>query len=146
MDITNLVKQYPTMALAAHASGLNYNTFKRRAIKLGVWNPNQGAKGTRKEIKLQHSTGNKYLLKDILDGKFPLYQSRKLRLRLIDEGIFKDECYECGWSKKRPDEKYSTCELHHKNGNPRDHSLENLIILCPNCHSLTPNFRNLKRT
>ena len=33
------------------------------------------------------------------------------------------------------------CELHHINGNRSDNRLENLIILCPNCHSQTTNFR-----
>ena len=39
-------------------------------------------------------------------------------------------------------------ELHHINGIPNDNSLENLTLLCPNCHSLTPNYcgKNKKRT
>jgi len=32
-------------------------------------------------------------------------------------------------------------ELHHINGNPQDNSLENLKILCPNCHAMTHNYR-----
>lgn len=31
-------------------------------------------------------------------------------------------------------------ELHHINATYRDDSKENLQLLCPNCHSLTPNF------
>lgn len=31
-------------------------------------------------------------------------------------------------------------ELHHINGNYKDNSLDNLQILCSNCHSLEPNF------
>ena len=37
--------------------------------------------------------------------------------------------------------KQINCELHHKDGNKFNHSLKNLIILCPNCHSQTENFR-----
>ncbi|MBO7693566.1 MAG: HNH endonuclease [Methanobrevibacter sp.] len=33
-----------------------------------------------------------------------------------------------------------TLQLHHKNGNPCDDRLENLQILCPNCHSQTHSF------
>ena len=33
-------------------------------------------------------------------------------------------------------------ELHHVNGNNKDNSLENLQLLCPNCHALTSNYRN----
>lgn len=37
-------------------------------------------------------------------------------------------------------------ELHHINGNPNDNRLENLQLLCPNCHSQTDNYcaKNIK--
>ena len=35
-------------------------------------------------------------------------------------------------------------ELHHKNGVKDDLRLENLQILCPNCHALTDNYRGRK--
>lgn len=36
-------------------------------------------------------------------------------------------------------------ELHHIDGNRNNNSLDNLMILCPNCHSQTDNFRNKSR-
>ena len=33
-----------------------------------------------------------------------------------------------------------TLQIHHKNGNRKDNRLENLELLCPNCHSYTDNF------
>lgn len=36
-------------------------------------------------------------------------------------------------------------ELHHINGNNRDNRLENLQWLCPNCHSMTDNFRGRRK-
>ena len=35
-------------------------------------------------------------------------------------------------------------ELHHCNGNNKDNRLENLVWLCPNCHSQTLNWRRKK--
>jgi transposase len=37
-----------------------------------------------------------------------------------------------------------TIQLHHKNGNRRDHRLENLEFECPNCHSQTINYKGRK--
>ena len=32
-------------------------------------------------------------------------------------------------------------ELHHIDGNKYNNSLDNLILLCPNCHAQTDNYR-----
>ena len=41
--------------------------------------------------------------------------------------------------------KVLNCELDHIDGNPTNHKLKNLIILCPNCHSQTDTYRSKKR-
>ena len=65
--------------------------------------------------------------------------SSKLKEKLVRDGIRKDQCEICGMSEwqgvKLP------LELHHKDGNPYNNSLDNFEILCPNCHSQTENFR-----
>lgn len=33
-------------------------------------------------------------------------------------------------------------EIHHKDGNHNNNTLENCLLLCPNCHSLTDNYKN----
>ena len=35
-------------------------------------------------------------------------------------------------------------EVHHKDGDRTNNSPENLSLLCPNCHSLTDNYRGRK--
>lgn len=65
--------------------------------------------------------------------------SARLKERLINYGVKEDKCEVCGVSMWQ-NEKLKL-ELHHINGNHTDNRLENLIILCPNCHSLTHNFR-----
>lgn len=72
------------------------------------------------------------------------FQSYKLRNRLITAGLKKPYCEECGWARKSPDGRLPL-ELDHINGNSRDNRLENLRILCPNCHSLKPTHRGRNR-
>ena len=67
------------------------------------------------------------------------YQSYKLKKRLIAEGIKKSVCESCGQSEWL--EQPIPLELHHINGNNSDNRLENLRLLCPNCHALTDSYR-----
>ena len=56
-----------------------------------------------------------------------------------------ERCSECGWDKTHPVTGRVPLQGHHVNGDPTDHSEQNLRLLCPNCHSLTTNFGNLNR-
>lgn len=67
-------------------------------------------------------------------------QSYKLKKRLFEEGIKKPECELCGWAKVSEDRRIPV-ELDHINGDHSDNRIENLRILCPNCHSLQPTHR-----
>jgi Zn finger protein HypA/HybF involved in hydrogenase expression len=68
-----------------------------------------------------------------------------IKLRLLAAGIKQNRCEQCGLARwhKRP----LSLSLHHVNGDRHDNRLENLQLLCPNCHSQTPNFgsRNWRR-
>lgn len=75
-------------------------------------------------------------LKDLLVENSPHRTSNKLKNRLFKEGLKQERCECCGLV-----DKTITLELHHINGDPTDNRLENLQILCPNCHSKTSNFR-----
>lgn len=48
-------------------------------------------------------------------------------------------CQICGWNKINPVTNNSPLEVHHIDGDCTNNSEENLQLLCPNCHSLTPN-------
>jgi len=59
---------------------------------------------------------------------------------LFRHEVKKRECEECGWAKQRPSDGQIPLDLHHKNGDSSDNRIDNLQILCPNCHALTPNY------
>jgi hypothetical protein len=65
--------------------------------------------------------------------------TNSLRKRLIKADMLKEICSMCGldeWlSNKIP------LELDHINGVRSDNRIENLRVLCPNCHALTPTYR-----
>lgn len=125
-----------SMVEAAAKCGISYKTFRKYAKQLGVWIPNQSGRNITK----QKADGcDKYALTDILAGKHPSYGSSKLRVRLIDAGIKTDTCEICGQGSMWNGMKLSL-QLDHIDGNPRNHVLENLRILCPNCHTQTDTF------
>lgn len=137
-EIIEAVKSSLTMSEAAVKCKLHFNTFARRAKRLGVYAPNQCGKGLSKNRK-----SGVIKLDEILKGLHPSYQTFKLKHRLYREGVKKNECEICfvkEWQSMKLE-----CELDHVNGDSSDHRLENLRILCPNCHSQTLTFRNKSR-
>ena len=68
-----------------------------------------------------------------------------LKGRLLGEGLKEHRCENCGISDWLGEP--LSMALHHVNGDGRDNRLENLMLLCPNCHAQTPNFsgRALRR-
>ena len=58
---------------------------------------------------------------------------------------FGEKCRLCGWSKQHPKTKKVPLEINHIDGNSFNNIESNLQLICPNCHSLTENFRNLNK-
>lgn len=48
-------------------------------------------------------------------------------------------CQLCGWNKINPTTNKMPLEVHHIDGDCTNNKEDNLQLLCPNCHSLTPN-------
>lgn len=120
------------------AAGSNYDTVKRKISELGldtshmtgkVWNQGERYRPVKEarplsEVLVEHSTW---------------ISTNNLRQRLIKEGVKERKCECCGRSEWMGEP--IALELHHVNGVKDDLRIENLQILCPNCHAFTDNYR-----
>lgn len=70
-----------------------------------------------------------------------LTHSRWAKKYLIEK--YGEECMKCGWSEKHLTTGKVPIELNHIDGNSENNKLDNLELLCPNCHSLTYNYKAL---
>lgn len=65
---------------------------------------------------------------------------RKHLIRTVGE-----RCQECGWARRHKVTGRVPVEVHHRDGNAENNRPDNVRLLCPGCHSLTPTFRNLNK-
>lgn len=122
-------------------AGGNYDQVKKYIKEYGldsshftgkVWN--KGMRGIGKPIRPLE----KIMIRD------SSYQSYMLKRRLFKSNLKIPKCELCGWAEKSLDGRLPL-ELDHINGDRHDNRLENLRILCPNCHSLQLTHRGKNR-
>lgn len=130
------------LKLGLKASGGNYKNIKSRLIQFeidhshfckSIWNKNKRwiKKNTNIEVLLVKNCNYKSGLP---------YSSFKLKNLLLKTGK-KEYLCECCKNTTWLDKPISL-ELHHINGINNDNRIENLQLLCPNCHSYTDNYRS----
>ena len=56
---------------------------------------------------------------------------------------YNNQCCKCGWHEINPSTGKIPVEIHHVDGDYTNNKEENLELLCPNCHSLTPTYKAL---
>lgn len=98
---------------------------------------NQGANfSTKPSVQLA-------TLESIFNGEHPKYPVKKLHARLISEGAMEERCHICGFDERRISDYSVPLVLTWKNGNKKDHSRDNLEMVCYNCYHL--NYGDMKQ-
>lgn len=127
-------------------------SFRQVLIKLGL-SPRGGNNATVKRLALKWNVDTSHFLggsqkgrprrlrvdlDDYLNNKRPC-GSFRLKNRLLREKILQPVCSTCNNSTWL--DQPIPLELDHKDDNNLNNSLDNLRLLCPNCHALTPTYR-----
>lgn len=131
-EISHLFETSRNLREAAAKSGVCQRTFERIARDCGLY----------RQIRNRSSAITP--LNEILEGKYPGYPTAHLSKRLVKEGLKEYKCEKCQidtWNGEP-----ISLELDHIDGCSTNHILNNLKLLCPNCHSQTPTYRSKKLT
>jgi hypothetical protein len=86
-----------------------------------------------------------YIEKWLTDASFGNGERLSTRIRKWLKSSRGDCCENCGWSEVNSVTGKVPVTVDHIDGNCENNRPENLKLLCPNCHSLTPTYGNLNR-
>lgn len=117
-------------------AGGSYKLFHQRVKKLNINTSHFTGQGHLKGKT--HNWSPKIPLEEVLVKDSEYQSTSKIGKRLIKEGIFINACSRCGINEWQG-EKLSL-HLDHIDGDNTNNLIENLRLLCPNCHSLTPTY------
>lgn len=133
-EILEWIKENIPNAEIARRLNCKVQTLKSYYKKLNIsYKGNKGGKGIKSNKK-------KSILDSIREGKS--ITNSRIRTALIKEGLKDQVCECCGLSEWM--NKPIPLELHHKDFNHYNNNLDNLQILCSNCHMQAHNYNNFK--
>lgn len=128
-------------AFGIKAKGGNYRCVKHLLNEYNIDYSHFTGQAWNKGKRYETFNKCKPLSEILVKGSY--YSSHKLKLRLLKDGIKEHKCECCGNTKWL--DKPIKLELHHINGDNTDNRIENISLLCPNCHSYTDTYRSKNR-
>lgn len=129
-EIREAQEKTQTASAAAKYLRINYYTYRKYAKLYGLWKTNIHYK---KEGIIIDVEKGKYPLTRLLNGEFPDYPIYRLKDKLIQGGVKKPECEQCGFKERRITDGKIPLILNFEDNNQKNHKLENIRLLCYNC-------------
>jgi len=123
------------MKLSVAPAGGNYEILKKAITFFSLDDSHFRGQGWNKGQKLPVK---RRPIQEYLSNKYPV-QSYKLKKYLLQGKFLEPICSNCGittWLGQP-----APLELDHVDGNNNNNNIDNLRLLCPNCHALTPTYR-----
>lgn len=120
--------------------GCNYRTLKSKAklYNLDTSHFNYDYARTHNGNRILKNRTNDEIFSDSISIKLASVKKEYIK-RILNNTPYCENCNIHNWNNKE-----LVFQLHHKDGNHKNNKLENLILLCPNCHSQTDNYANKK--
>jgi hypothetical protein len=123
--------------LGLRVAGGNYKTIQAEIRRLGLstahWTGQAHLRGRRHTWAVKTPPDTILVEESTYRGG-----TSKLKSRLVAAGLLREACAKCGVSEWHGER--LSLHLDHVNGRSTDNRIENLRLLCPNCHSLTPTY------
>ena len=99
-------------------------------------------------FKCQNSHQTKSKVKLWLEGKHDGMRGKTSTAHWIKQYLINnrgEKCEKCGWGIRNPYTKKIPIELNHIDGDFTNNKIENLELICPNCHALTPSYKGANK-
>lgn len=131
-EILKWIEQNQSKAFIAKELHCKQETLNSYLKKMDIeYKGNQSGKGFTKQK-------DKWSLEEYLQNSSNI-QTNKIRKKILESGIKEHKCECCGLATwlNQP----IPLELHHKDGNRDNNTIENFQLLCPNCHAFTDSYR-----
>jgi 5-methylcytosine-specific restriction endonuclease McrA len=148
-EVEIAIRNTKSNAQAAQFLGVAAGTYKRYAEQyfddegnnLYKKHMNKGGRGIRSK---KQNPDSRFPLEELLAGKHPTYPDSRFKEKLVRAGYVSECCNNCGFTEERVTDGRIPLLLNYHDENRDNRALENIYLLCYNCHFILVGALNFK--